>query len=117
MRKTIDVLTGKVVVDEAWLPEPVAVQVEAPRTITRYQLRRWLRETHGISWSQVQALAAALPEPARTAALEWLECGVEIDRDDPLVRQLALALPLKLTEATIDAALKEAWLAASGLRS
>lgn len=117
MRTIVDAVTGAVVVDPAWSAEALEIEAAAPRTITRYQLRRWLREQHGITWPQVQALAGALDEPARTAALEWLECGVEADRSDPLVRHLALALPLGLTEATVDAALDQAWRAASGISS
>lgn len=118
MRTIVDVTSGAVVIDEGWQPAPAPLDPPpAPRTITRYQLRRWLREAHGITWPQVQALAGALAEPARTAALEWLECGVEADRADPLVRQLAVALPLGLTEATVDAALEQAWRTAAGQQS
>lgn len=110
MRLIVNALSGETRMDSDYAQQAVpSIAPGAPITVSRYQLRRWLRVRHGISWNQVEALADALPEPARSDALDWLAAGADADRTDPLVKALALALPLGITPETVDAALAEAW--------
>lgn len=92
--------------DPETLPEP---QPPAPTIITRAELHMWLHE-HGVAWSDLVAWAEAQPEGiARDRLLILLKDAGTFDRRDPRIRAAALALPLGLTEDTVDAALEQAW--------
>ena len=63
-----------------------------PASIALWQFRRELRARGW--WAAVQAAIAQLPDGEREDVEEWLEYGVEVQRNAPLLLQLAEALGL-----------------------
>lgn len=81
-------------------PEP-----EAPQSVTRRQLRRWLVK-HGIALDSIRSEFAKLSEPERSLALIDYDDAGSYEIDNPLVTMLAAKLKVD-AKAAFRAASKE----------
>lgn len=92
-------------IDAGNTPEPADPIVVPIPEITPRQLRLWL-VTHGVTMANVDAVIAAMEEPAKSVAMiEW-DYALSYKRDHALVSSLGAALGF--TSEQIDQAFRDA---------
>ena len=77
-------------------PEP-----EAPQSVTRRQMHRWLVKA-GVSLDGIRAKLSALPEPDRSLALIDFDAAT-YEQNSPLLQSLAAQMGISVAEAFLGA--------------
>ena len=78
-----------------------APEQEAPQSVTRRQMHRWLVKA-GVSLDGIRAKLSALPEPDRSLALIDFDAAT-YEQNNPLLQSLAAQMGLSVADAFLGA--------------